>query len=68
MNQHFKFQFHAFPLPPCIMSVQYTGGTMSTLDGVQYSGVHHDECGDLMSKPGDVQCTVVSIQIQLFSQ
>ena len=35
---------------------------MSTLGG------YYDECGDIMSTPGDVQYTGVSVQIQLFSQ
>ena len=64
--------------PPCIMSVQYTGGC-SVHWGVQYTGgiieytggcsVHW---GHIMSTPGDVQYTGVSpgvsIQIQLFSR
>ena len=43
---------------------------MSTVGGLhEYTGGYHDECGGIiMSRPGDVQYTVVSIEIQLFSQ
>ena len=49
------------------------GDTMST-DGLplggyhEYTGGYHDECGDIMSTPEDVQNTGISIQIHLFSQ
>ena len=38
------------------------GDTMSTLGG------YHNECGDIMSTPEDVQYTGISIQVQLFFQ
>ena len=43
-------------------------GVFSTVGGYhEYSSWYHDECGDIISTPGDVQYTGVSIQIQLFA-
>ena len=62
--------------------VQYSGGTMMSVGDIMSTagvfstlgdtmgtlGGYHDECGDIMSTPEDVQYTEISIQIQLFSQ
>ena len=44
------------------------GDIISTVGGSVHWGDTMMSVGDIMSSPGDVQCTEVSIQIQLFSQ